>query len=81
MARTRKTAETRLAELSAKKAQLQAKIENWKGKISELDSQIKDLTEARKQKELEQLLKAIKDSGKTPEEVLSALHTEENEQK
>lgn len=77
MARTRKTTESRLAEISTKKAQYQAKIENLKNKISDLDMQIKNITEAQKQKELEDLLTVIKASGKTPEEVISALHTGE----
>lgn len=78
MARTRKTTESRLAEISAKKAQYQAKIENLKIKISELDTQVKDMTEAKKQKEIENLLQVIKASGKTPEEVISALKTDDS---
>lgn len=73
MQRRRKSVDTRVAELEAKKTQYQAKIEGYKVKMSELDAKIKELEDAQKQKELEKLLTVIKDSGKTPEEVISAL--------
>ena len=76
MERTRKTVETRISEIEAKKAQFQAKIEGYKVKISELDSQIKELNDAQKQKSLENLLEVIKASGKTPEEVIAALNSD-----
>lgn len=74
MQRRRKSVDTRVAELEAKKTQYQAKIENYKAKISDLDAKIKELLDIQKQKELENLLSVIKDSGKTPEEVISALN-------
>jgi septal ring factor EnvC (AmiA/AmiB activator) len=71
--RTRKTIEARISDIEAKKAQFGVKIESYKAKISELDSQIQELQDAQKQKELENLLDVIKASGKTPEEVIAAL--------
>lgn len=73
MERTRKTIETRISEIEAKKAQFQTKIDNYKAKIAALDSQVQELNDAQKQKELEKLLEVIKASGKTPEEVIAAL--------
>jgi hypothetical protein len=74
MARTRKTVEARIADIEAKKAQYQMKIENYKAKVTQLDSQIQEIRETQKQKELEKLLNIIKSSGKTPEEVIAALN-------
>jgi hypothetical protein len=76
MARTRKTIAEKISALEAQKAQLQAKIEGLKSKISELDDSVKGLQEGKKQQELENLLDTIKASGKTPEEILAALKTE-----
>lgn len=74
MERARKTIEARIAEIEAKKAQFQTKIDGYKAKIAALDTQIQELADVQKQKELENLLKVIKASGKTPEEVISALN-------
>ena len=74
MARTRRTVEVRIADIESKKAQYQSKIENYKTKISQLDSLIQEIKETQKQKELEKLLSVIKASGKTPEEVITALN-------
>lgn len=71
--RARKPIDVRIKDIEAKKAQYQAKIENYKAKIQQLDSQIERLKKVQKQKELENLLKIIKASGKTPEEVIAAL--------
>jgi septal ring factor EnvC (AmiA/AmiB activator) len=71
--RKRKSVETRIGEIEAKKAQYQTKIDSYKAKVSALDAKIQDLKDSQKQKELEGLLKVIKASGKTPEEVLQAL--------
>lgn len=73
MERTRKTIETKIAEIEAKKAQFQTKIDGYKAKIAALDSQVQELNDAQKQKDLEKLLEVIKASGKTPEEVIAAL--------
>jgi hypothetical protein len=72
--RARKTVEARIADIEAKKAQFQTKIDGYKAKIAALDTQIQELCDAQKQKDLENLLKVIKASGKTPEEVISALN-------
>lgn len=52
------------------------KIESIKAKVSEIDSKIQKLKDVQKKKDLENLLEVIKSSGKTPEEVISALKTE-----
>lgn len=75
MERKRKTIETHISEIETKKAQLQVKIDGYKAKISELDAKITEYKETQKQKELENLLQVIKASGKTPEEVISALQS------
>ncbi|NLO46706.1 MAG: cortexillin II [Clostridiales bacterium] len=68
-----KTIAVLLNELELKKAEHQKRIENYKAKIAQLDSEIKNLKDAQKQKELEKLMDLIKASGKTPEEVISSL--------
>lgn len=68
-----KSAEERIVEIEDKKLEFQAKIDKYKGKIAELDQQIRELNEERRQKELEALLNAIQKSGKTVEDVLSAI--------
>ena len=73
MERARKTIEVRISEIEAKKAQFQTKIDGYKAKIAALDSQIQELNDAQKQKDLEKLLDVIKASGKTAEEVIASL--------
>lgn len=68
-----KTPEERIADIESKKAEYQARIDNYKNKIAELDSQIKELKDAEKKVKLDELLQAIESSGKTVEEVLSAV--------
>lgn len=68
-----KSIQDRISDIEAKKTLLLTKIDGVKEKISELDDQIKELNDSQKQKDLENLLKVIKDSGKTPEEVIAAL--------
>lgn len=73
MARVRRTAEERVAALEAEKAKIQAKIESLKVKLTEFDASIKELQDGQKQKELEDLLNAIRATGKSPEEILATL--------
>ncbi|MFT8889408.1 MAG: cortexillin II [Ethanoligenens sp.] len=68
-----KTSEQKIAEIEAEKAKYQEKIDDYKGRISELDSQIKALNNEQRQVELDKLLDAIAASGKTVEEVLAAI--------
>ena len=75
MERPRKSIDARISEIEAKKSQFQTKIDGYKAKIAALDTQIQELYDVQKQKELENLLKVIKSSGKTPEEVIAALNT------
>ncbi len=75
----RKSVDTQIADIETRKVQFQTKIDSFKAKIAELDAEIKKLQETKKQKELENLLDVIKASGKTPEEVLSALKIESTE--
>ena len=79
LARKSKTIEMRIAEIEEKKAQYQAKIDGYKTKISELDTKIQELYDAQKQKDLENLLEVIRASGKTPEQVISALNVDKTE--
>lgn len=74
-----KTAEERIADIESKKAEYQARIDNYKNKIAELDSQIKELQDAQKKVKLDELLQAIEASGKTVEEVLSAVSGSDQE--
>ena len=74
----KRSVETQIADIEAKKAQLQTRIDSYKAKIAELDRDIKELQDSKKKKELENLLEAIKASGKSPEEVLAALNAERN---
>lgn len=75
MVRVRKTAEESIMVLEAEKAKIQVKIENLKLKMAEFNASIKDLQDGQKQRELEDLLEAIKATGKSPEEILTALKT------
>lgn len=68
-----KTSEEKMADIKSKKAEFQAKIDKFKEKIAELDQQIRVLNEEQRQKELEALLEAIQKSGKTVEDVMSAI--------
>ncbi|MFT8888427.1 MAG: cortexillin II [Ethanoligenens sp.] len=68
-----KTPEERIADIESKKAEFQVKIDNYRGKIAELDHQIKELKEEQKKVQLDELLQAIQASGKTVDEVLSAV--------
>lgn len=68
-----KTPEERIADIETKKAEFQAKIDNYKSKIAELDGQIKELKDAQKKVQLDELLQAIEASGKTVDEILSAV--------
>lgn len=68
-----KTPEQKIAELEAKKAVYQEKIDGYKGKISELDEQIKGIANEKKEAELDKLMRAIAASGKTVEDVLAAI--------
>lgn len=68
-----KTSEQKIAEIEAEKAKYQEKIDDYKSRISELDSQIKALNNEKRQVELDKLLDAIAASGKTVEEVLAAI--------
>jgi hypothetical protein len=71
--RKRKSSDEQIAEQEAIKSRLQARDNELKAKISDVDSKIKELKEAKKQKELNDLMIEIKKSGKTPEEVMTAL--------
>lgn len=71
--------EDRLVELESQKSELSSKIESWKEKISEIDTQIQDLKDEQERKEVSKLLEAIKASGKTPEEILASMDKLDNE--
>lgn len=80
MARKRKNIEQQITDIQLQKSQYQAKIDGYKTKISDLDTKIQALKESQKQKELESLLDVIKKSGKTPEEVMKVLNTNQTEE-
>lgn len=69
-----KSLEEKIAELEAVKAKYQEKIDGYKGKIAEVDDQIKALNSEKKEAELEKLLQAIVASGKTVNEVMAVLN-------
>lgn len=69
-----KTPEQKIAEIEAIKAKYQEKIDEYRGKIAELDNQIKAFTNEQKEAELEKLLQAITASGKTVDEIMEALN-------
>jgi chromosome segregation ATPase len=73
MERQRKTIDSQIKELEAKKTRYQERIDEYKKKQADVDSQIKELQEAQKQKDLEVLRTEIIKSGKTTEEFLAAL--------
>ena len=68
---TTKSAEERIQELEEKKAGFQQKIDSYKDKISEVDKQIKSIREEIDHEQLEEVVAAIKKSGKTVEEFLA----------
>lgn len=70
-----KTLEERVSEIETKKAEYQAKIDNYRERISELDKQVKDVEDVQQQEKVAKLLDAIVKSGKTVEEVLAAVGT------
>jgi septal ring factor EnvC (AmiA/AmiB activator) len=69
-----RSVEQRIAVIEEKKSKLQSKIESYKSQIAKLDSDIKDLQDTQKQKEFEDLVKIIQESGKSKEEILIALN-------
>lgn len=68
-----KTPEERIADIEAQKAAYQNKIENYKARISDLESQIRELRDEQKKAKIGELLERIEASGKTVEEVLATV--------
>ena len=68
-----KSIETQLAEIEAKKASIQGRMEKLKNELSSLDKKSKTLRETNKQKQMEEMLTAIQSSGHTTDDVLAAL--------
>ncbi len=68
-----KTSEERIADIETKKAEYQARIENYKNKIADLDSQIKELKDSEKKEQLSKLLDAIESSGKTVDDFIASI--------
>jgi septal ring factor EnvC (AmiA/AmiB activator) len=61
-----------LGELEAKKSSYQTKIDNYKSKISQLDSKISSLHTNQRQKEVERILEAVKQSGRTVDDFITS---------
>jgi septal ring factor EnvC (AmiA/AmiB activator) len=72
--RKRKSVELQLTELEEAKAKYQAKVDNYKAKVTEIDLKIRKLKDIQKQRSLEKLFDAVKASGKTPEEIIAVLN-------
>lgn len=68
-----KTPEERIADIETQKVAYQNKIENYKARISDLESQIRELREEQKKAKIGELLERIEASGKTVEEILAAV--------
>lgn len=62
-----------LESVDAKLTQIDAEIESYKNKISSLQSEKKVLIEKQKKMELETLYKAVQESGKSVEEIISLI--------
>lgn len=62
-----------LESVDAKLATINSEIEAYKNKISSLQSEKKVLLEKQKEMELEALYKAVKESGKSVEEIISLI--------
>ncbi|MFT9057364.1 MAG: cortexillin II [Ethanoligenens sp.] len=69
-----KTPEEKIAEIEAIKAKFQEKIDGYKVKITELDDQLKGISNEQKEAEVEKLLQALAASGKTVDDVLEAIN-------
>lgn len=72
-----KTPEERIAEIEAKKADYQNKIDNYKARIADLETQIRDLRDEQKKAKIGELLEKIEASGKTVEEILASVSEKE----
>lgn len=70
---SKKSIETQITEIEAKKELYQSKINNLKDKIADLDYQIKEIKNTQEKKQYDDLLKLIKASGKTPDQVMAAI--------
>ena len=62
---TSRPPEVVISELEAKKSTYQSKIDNYKTKITQLDSKIQNMHSHQTQKEVERILEAIRQSGRT----------------
>ncbi len=69
---TSRPAEIVINELEAKKAGIQSRVENYKAKINEIDSKIQNIYDGQKQKEIERVLEAIKNSGKSVDDFVTS---------
>jgi peptidoglycan hydrolase CwlO-like protein len=69
---TSRPPEVVLNELEAKKSAYQSKIDSYKTKISQLDSKIQNVQSAQTQKEVERILEAIRQSGKTIDDFVNS---------
>ena len=54
-------------------AEVEAKIANYRKKISNLNSKKKQLLASREKAEMDALYKAVRDSGKSPSELISEI--------
>ena len=57
-------------------AEVEAKIANYRQKISKLNSKKKELIASREKAEMDALYKAVRESGKTPSELISEIERE-----
>ena len=69
---TSRPPEVVISELEAKKSSYQSKIDGYKTKISQLDSKIQNLHSHQTQKEVERILEAVRQSGKTVDDFVNS---------
>lgn len=69
---TSRPPEVMIGELEAKKSAYQTKIESYKTKINQLDSKISNLHSNARQKEIERVLDAVKQSGKSVDDFITS---------
>jgi septal ring factor EnvC (AmiA/AmiB activator) len=69
---TSRPPEIMIGELEAKRSAYQTKIDSYKTKITQLDSKISSLHTNQRQKEVERILEAVKQSGRSVDDFISS---------
>jgi peptidoglycan hydrolase CwlO-like protein len=69
---TSKPTDVIISELEQKKAGLQSKVDNYKSRISEIDSKIQSIHISKTQKEVERVIEAIKSTGRSVDDFITS---------